>query len=116
MLGLELSEVQVAYGTIDYKIDLSATGTIKARHIGILQDPSRMGKRMPVDIDPAISMLCETYSAFEKVENVLFRCVQVPATIAPASKKPLRWSKLQTEDVLERYAKKIWPRKADKEK
>ena len=101
-LGLELSDVEVAYGTIDYKIDLSATQTIKARHIGILQDPTRMGKRVPVNVDPAVTMLCETYNAFEKVENVSFRSVRVPATVAPAFKKPPRWPKLQTDDILEK--------------
>lgn len=75
---------------------------MKAHRIGILQDHIRIERMVLPNVYLTIMMLCETYNAFEEVENVSFLCAKGPASIAPAPKKPPRWPKLQTEDALER--------------
>lgn len=88
--GLKLSDRQVGYGTINYKIDLLATATIKARQVGILQDPRHMGLKVPTNVDITATMLVLTFGPFEKVEDVAFWSARVPASIAPTSAKPPR--------------------------
>lgn len=109
---LEPSDCQVSYGTIDYRIDLLATKTVKARQVGIFQDPRHMGMKIPTNDDITATILGLTFGPFEKVEDVSSWSARVPNSIAPASAKPPRWPKTLSVTLLENWVKKTWPRKS----
>lgn len=110
---LKLSDCQVSYGTIDYRIDLLATETVKARQIGILQDPRHMGMKILTNVDITATTLGLTFGPFEKVVDVSLWSARVPNSIAPASAEPPRLPKTLSVTLLEKWVKKTWPRKSD---